>query len=73
MTHLTGFRKPTLREVRDHQAKVVFTREDERGREYTIYAAKSHESWEQWGAEADVLSDNVKTVEAWRNGTLAAL
>lgn len=44
----------------------MFVREDEKGRRITIYACRCHESWEQWGAHTDALSDNVPAVEAWR-------
>jgi hypothetical protein len=66
-TTLAGLRKPTPKERKDRGAEIVFNREDEQGREYTIYAAKCYESWEQWGASTEVLSDNVPAVERWRH------
>jgi hypothetical protein len=68
-TTLTGIRKPTPKERRKG-AEVVFIREDTNSREHVIYAATCHESWEQWGAITEILSDNVPTVEAWRKGNL---
>lgn len=61
---LTDTRKPTPKEKKDG-AEIVFEREKD-GKEYTILAAKSYESWEQWGAPKDILADNVNTVEKWR-------
>jgi hypothetical protein len=72
-TKLTGYRKATARERKAKSADVVFTREDEQGREYTIYGAtcyESWESWEQWGAPTEVLSDNVGTMDKWRHNQL---
>ncbi len=64
-TKLIEERKPTLQESR-HQVERVFIREDEKGRKITIYASRCYESWEQWGAHTEALSDNVPAVEAWR-------
>lgn len=66
-TILTGWRKATKREQGERGAEVVFSREDSRGRKYTIYASRCHESWEQWGAHTEVLRDNMPDVEEWRN------
>jgi hypothetical protein len=67
-TLLTGWRKATKQEQKDRGADVVFTREDGDGREYTIYACRCYESWEQWGERRDILAENVEDVERWRNG-----
>ena len=70
-TKLIKWRKATKKELKEDGADVVFIRQDEDGRKYTIYACKNHHgSWEQWGAEMSVLCDNVKTVEKWFNGEL---
>jgi len=63
-TKLIGIRKPTNAEKKNG-AEVVFTRQTS-DREFTIYACKSYESWEQWGAPIEVLGDNVDDVEKWR-------
>ena len=47
---------------------IVFVRRDDRDFVYEIQAAVCYESWEQWGAYKEILSDNVDTVEAWRRG-----
>lgn len=65
-TTLIRRRKPTPKERRENQAEVVFEREDERGRHFTIYGATCYESWEQWGAPTEVLGDNVDEIEQWR-------
>lgn len=71
MTKLITIRKPT-RSEKKRGAEIVFVREDRLGYKYTILACKCYESWEQWGQVArEVLSDNVPTVESWRNGQLA--
>jgi hypothetical protein len=67
-TTLTGWRKATKQERKSKGADVVFTREDSDGMEYTIYACRCYESWEQWGEPRDILADNVDDVEEWRNG-----
>jgi hypothetical protein len=67
-TSLVATREPTAEEAR-RGAEIVFEREDEDGRQYTILASRCYESWEQWGEIAEVLSDNVPDVERWR-GTL---
>lgn len=46
----------------------VFVREDERGRQYKIYAAICYESWMQWGEAQEILADNIDAVETWRRG-----
>ena len=66
MTTLTGWRNATKAERKGKGAEVVFTREDSKGREYTIYACRCYESWEQWGASVEVLQDNVSDVDDWR-------
>jgi hypothetical protein len=72
-TVLIEARQPTAAERTVHGAEVVFVRQ-ERGtrRRMTIYACdhKQHGSWEQWGAIAEVLSDNVPAVECWHRGGL---
>ena len=67
-TILIQQREPTLKEMEENDAEVVFIREDRLGKQYTIYGAVCYESWEQWGASADILSDNVETIEEWREG-----
>ena len=64
-TKLVSIRKPTLVEQKKG-ADVVFEREDDNGRTYTILASKCYESWEQWGAATEILCDNVDAVERWR-------
>jgi hypothetical protein len=70
-TKLIGVRKPKSGE-RKRGAEVVFEREDQSGRAYTILAAKCYESWEQWGEPTEILSDNVDAVERWRHNGLDA-
>ena len=65
-SELIGWRKATKKERKEHSAEVVFTREDERGEQHTIYACCCYESWEQWGAIREILSDNIEDVETWR-------
>lgn len=65
-TILIEQREPTLKEMEENDAEVVFIREDRLGKQYTIYGAVCYESWEQWGASSDILSDNVQTIEEWR-------
>ena len=60
-------RQPT-NEERKRGAQVVFVREEiASGKKINVLAAKCYESWEQWGAQREVLSENCSTVEAWRN------
>lgn len=68
-TRLVAVRKPTAAEAK-RGAEVAFDREDDDGREITILACKCYESWEQWGAPTEILSDNVDAVERWRHGGL---
>lgn len=68
MTILTQVREATLQEQKNEAAEVVFTRMDNRGPKYTIYGCQSYESWMQWGAPTEVLSDNVDDIEKWRKG-----
>ena len=68
-TKLVAVRKPTASEKK-RGADVVFEREDSEGREHTILACRCYESWEQWGAITEVLSDNIDAVERWRRGGL---
>jgi hypothetical protein len=72
-TRLVEWRKATPKERKDKGAEVVFVREDSDGREYTIYGCTCYESWEQWGAYTEILSDNVSAIEAWRSGELEEL
>ena len=65
-TSLVATRKPTPDEVK-RGAEIVFEREDEDGKQYTILASRCYESWEQWGEIAEVLGDNVPDVEEWRS------
>lgn len=65
-TILLGWRKATKAEKKSKGADVVFTREDEDGKEYTIYGCKCYESWEQWGQPGYILSENVDAIEEWR-------
>lgn len=53
-------------------AEIRFTRTDGQ-RTYIIYGSTCYESWQQWGAPKDVLSDNVPTIERWRQGKLEDL
>ena len=64
---LTERRKPDASE-RKRGAEIVFVRRDDADREHIILACRCYESWEQWGASRDILSDNVRAVEAWRHG-----
>ena len=66
-TKLIEERKPTTKERKENGAERVFIREDENGRQYTIYACRCYESWEQWGTSTRILGDNVNDVENWRN------
>ena len=71
MTHnfiYSGQRNATNKERKEHNAEVVFTYEDtDSGKVVKIYACQCYESWEQWGADRELLSRNVSRVEAWRN------
>ena len=69
-TILIEKREPTLKEMEEHEAEVVFIREDCLGKQYTIYGAVCYESWEQWGVSADILRDNVLTIEEWRESVV---
>lgn len=64
-TKLIAIRQPTPAEKK-RGAEIVFERKDGRT-VHTILACKCYESWEQWGATRDVLSDNVGAVERWRH------
>lgn len=65
-TTYLGKRKPTAAEAKKG-AEIVFIREDEQGNKIEIMGSKCYESWEQWGAIPEVLSQNVGTIEKWRN------
>jgi len=65
-THLIEQRKPTKKEQTKNDAEIVFEREDDAGRSYTIYGAVCYESWQQWGAPKEVLGDNVDDIAQWR-------
>ena len=69
-TRLISTRKPTPAEKK-RGAEVAFERADEEGREFTILACRCYESWEQWGAAKEILSDNVDAVEHWRHMPLS--
>jgi hypothetical protein len=67
MTRLDEVRKPTSREKKEHGGEVVFIRKDDQRKVvYKIFASKCYEGWEQWGADRDILGDNVDDVERWR-------
>lgn len=72
-TRLAAIRRPTPAEVK-RGADVVFEREDMQypGHTHAILACRCYESWEQWGAASEILSDNVDAVERWRRGGMAA-
>jgi hypothetical protein len=55
---------------RTRGAEVVFLRRDDIGNLIEILACKCHESWEQWGAPFDVLSENASDVELWRRSSI---
>jgi hypothetical protein len=65
MSKLIETRNPT-REEELADVEVVFVRKDKRGTLHTIYGCTVYESWEQWGAPREILSDNVPDIEAWR-------
>ena len=64
-TELVRRRLPIQAE-RNLGSEIVFIRKDNFGKYYKVLARRSHESWEQWGAPTEVLSDNVPDVEKWR-------
>lgn len=66
-TKLIMQREPTEQERKENKAEVVFVRDDH-GHEVRIFAHVVYEGWEQWGARADVLNDNIPDVERWRSG-----
>ena len=68
---LQSVRKPTPAEKK-RGADVAFDRTDGEGREFTVLACRCYESWEQWGAATEILSDNVDAVERWRHQGLAS-
>jgi hypothetical protein len=65
-TRLVERRRPTPEES-GRGADTVFVRTDGRGRIYEILASfhVQYGSWEQWGADATVLGDNVGAIDAW--------
>lgn len=65
-TTLTAIRKPSKKEKTETGAEIIFEREDEAGRTYTIYGCESYEGWQQWGESKDILGDNVSAIENWR-------
>ena len=65
-TKLIQQRKPTTQDRDQNNAEVVFERKDPTGRIYTIYGCICYESWQQWGAPREILSDNVDDIERWR-------
>lgn len=64
-TKFLGLRKPT-KEEKNKGAEVVFLRKDFNGNVISVYGAKCYESFEQWGAPVEVLSDNCINIESWR-------
>ena len=64
-TTLQAIRRPTRAEQK-RGAEIVFERKEGR-RLHAVLACKCYESWEQWGAPREVLSDNVDAVERWRH------
>lgn len=64
-TKLILINKPN-KALRSEGVDVVFKRIDRFDNVYTIYGCECYESWQQWGASKDVLSDNVDDIEAWR-------
>jgi hypothetical protein len=65
---LIAIRRPTRAETRAG-AEIAFVRRY-RGRRETILAAVCYESWQQWNAPRDCLTQNVNLVERWRGGAL---
>ena len=56
--------QPTTEEKKKG-AEVVFIYMYRR-RKVRVLACQCYESWQQWGADNEVLSDNVNRVEQWR-------
>lgn len=54
----------------DGNGEIQFLRQGEDGRQYDIRAATCYESWQQWGADKEILGENVEIVEAWRRGQI---
>ena len=65
-TMLVGWRKATPKEAKEHSAEVVFTREDKKGRQYTIYGCQCYESWEQWGEISTLPEADYQLLKAYR-------
>jgi hypothetical protein len=62
-----GTRKPTPEETKKG-AEIIFIWWEE-GREelININGATCYESWEQWGAIPELLSENIENIENWRS------
>lgn len=54
----------------DDNGEIGFKRVDERGDVHDIRASVCYESWQQWGADEQILGDNCDAVEAWRRGRM---
>lgn len=67
-TKLIEVRGPTAEEAAAKGGDVVFVRRAEDGTETAIHASVCGGSWQQWGADRDILADNGDAVEAWRRG-----
>jgi hypothetical protein len=65
MTKLIKITTPNSDEIKNG-AEVAFIRKDNFGRFHRVLGCKCYESWEQWGADREILSDNVRTIEIWR-------
>ena len=62
---LIATENPTAEE-KERGAEIIFVRKSPDGTADRILACRCYESWEQWGAHREILSDNCKDVEAWR-------
>lgn len=68
-TKLVSIRRPNLAE-RKRGAEVVFERKEGKI-VHAVLACRCYESWEQWGAPTEVLTDNCPAVERWRHRGLS--
>lgn len=57
---------PTKEEAKGG-AEIIFIYKDEYKNFIRVKACKVYESWEQWGANTEILGQNVDRVEAWRS------